>query len=126
MAHTDPTGLQTAKTPEEKETQNNDAKIRVSSNIETIIQEDGYIETDSPKVGDAGLYFSTEKLDFSKVGHSVRVAELGGSSGQVSSVVSKDAAQPKISAPPGPGAKSAWNDKNAKLRYFTQNSQPKK
>ncbi|MBK7706206.1 MAG: hypothetical protein IPJ30_10585 [Acidobacteria bacterium] len=95
--------------------------INSRDTVKAIIDDDGSKETDTPKAGDAGLYFSSNEVDFSTVGHAVRVSELG-DAGEVRKVTSKDGSQPIRQAASGPGPNSAWNDKNSKLRYFTQNT----
>jgi len=91
--------------------------------IAAIIDGDNYTRSDSPAVGDIGLYFKGTRSDgtrFQDVVHGVTVSTVDNKLG-VSRVDSKNLGfLPRNNVAPGPGKGTAWEDTNTKLFIFSQ------
>ncbi len=91
-----------------------------NNQVESLMKGDGYKSTKKPKAGDVGIYSTDGTLKPNSVKHSVLVDTIDPSNGQVAVVTSKGGITQKTDALPGPGVGTAWNDPNAKLRYYTK------
>lgn len=82
--------------------------------VPALLNGDGYVKTDSPSVGDVGVYTDASGNPV----HSVTVSKVS-PDGTVQSVAGLGGTESAASAkPPAPGPGGAWNDPNARIEYY--------
>ncbi|MCE5247228.1 RHS repeat-associated core domain-containing protein, partial [bacterium] len=88
--------------------------------VPALISHDGYVETQSPAVGDVGVY-----REGSSAKHAVQVTGVS-DAGAVTAVRSKNGGTPVVTAPPGPGPGTAWPVEGAEPpSYYTKPKEKK-
>jgi hypothetical protein len=83
--------------------------------VGALLKHSGFTATNSPKLGDVGIYSSGRDIL-----HSVTVVGMDSNTGQPNLVYSKGGITAPAVLPPGPGRGAGWSDPNATLTWYSR------